>query len=193
MNAPFRRPAEQAPERHRFTVDAVRRMRELGVIDPEIKFELLDGEIIDMPADGEAHIRYTAELVRWLFRNAGDDFDIIVQSSLHLDKQNAPAPDVYVADLGARLEPIDPTAVHLAVEVAISSLSYDLSRKAAKYAEHGLVEYWVVDVNSQVTHVLSRPEDGVYCEVLRVPFRDALTPVRLPLPPLRIADLPRLT
>jgi Uma2 family endonuclease len=192
MTAPFRIPAEQAPERHRFTVDEIYRMQEAGVIPPDSKFELLDGEIIEMPADGEAHIRYTAELNKWLVRHLGDDHDIFVQSSLHLDKRSVPEPDFYIADLGTALEPIDPARVHLAIEVALSSLGHDLSRKAAKYAENSLVEYWVVDIASRVTHVLRNPEGGIYRQIGRVAFEDELTCLRLALPPLRIAALPRL-
>jgi Uma2 family endonuclease len=104
-----------------------------------------------------------------------------------------PEPDFYIADLGTSLEPIDPARVHLAIEVALSSLGHDLSRKAAKYAENGLVEYWVIDIASRVTHVLRSPEGGVYREIRRVAFEDELTSLRLPLPPLRIAALPRLS
>jgi Uma2 family endonuclease len=64
MNAPFRTPAEQAPERHRFTVDDIYRMQDLGLIPPDSRFELLDGEIIDMPAEGEAHIRMRGSRMR---------------------------------------------------------------------------------------------------------------------------------
>lgn len=35
--------------RHRFTVDDVRRMAEVGVLSPDAKIDLLDGEILHLP------------------------------------------------------------------------------------------------------------------------------------------------
>ena len=131
MNAPFRHPVEHAPERHRFTIGDIYRMQELGFIGPDSKFELMDGEIIDMPADGEAHLTFVAAVNKWLVPQLGDAFDIMVQGTLHLSEDDVPEPDFYIYDAGTRLEPIDIRAVHLAIEVAVTSLGYDLSRKAA--------------------------------------------------------------
>ena len=192
MTALFRLPVEHAPDRHRFTMDDIYRMQDTGFIPPDARFELMDGEIIDMPGEGEAHLSYKAALNRWLVPHLGDDFDMIVDGSLHLAKGDAPEPDFYVYEVGARLEPIDPAVVPLIIEISLSSLGYDLSRKAAKYAEYSLVEYWVIDVNTRVTHVLRNPEASHYRDVARTSFAEPLTSLRAPFPPLRMVDLPRL-
>jgi Uma2 family endonuclease len=46
-----------------------------------------------------------------------------------------------------------PLAVLLAVEVAHTSLQYDLTTKAELYAAAGIPEYWVLDLEGRVLHV----------------------------------------
>ena len=52
--------------------------------------------------------------------------------------------------------------VRLAIEVADSSLKFDLTEKAALYAEAGIGEYWVVDASAKQIHVFREPVDGEY-------------------------------
>ena len=58
-----------------------------------------------------------------------------------------------------------PTPEHilLVCEVANSSLAYDLSGKATIYAASAIPEYWIVDVDGRVIHVLSDPEPAQRC------------------------------
>ena len=41
---------ESWPRRHRITVDEYHRMAEVGVLAPDARVELIEGEIMDMPA-----------------------------------------------------------------------------------------------------------------------------------------------
>ncbi len=43
-------------------------------------------------------------------------------------------------------------------EVAVSSLGYDQTDKAAAYAASAIPVYWVVDVERRVVHVLDDPD-----------------------------------
>ena len=54
--------ALDAPERHRFTLDDVIAMREIGVIHPDARVELLDGEIIDRASEGKLHAGFAIML-----------------------------------------------------------------------------------------------------------------------------------
>ena len=49
----------------------------------------------------------------------------------------------------------------LVIEVADSSLRYDLSLKSELYARAGIPEYWVVDLPNRVLVVFRNP-DGAY-------------------------------
>ena len=69
---------------------------------------------------------------------------------------DAPRADHYRT---ARATPQD---ILLLIEVADTTLRTDLGRKARIYASAGIVEYWVVDLNSQMVYVHRAPVDGAY-------------------------------
>ena len=74
---------------------------------------------------------------------------VSVQNPIELDERSEPQPDVALlrarADFyeGSHPQPAD---VLLAVEVAETTLGYDLSRKAPYYLARGIPEVWVVGV-----------------------------------------------
>lgn len=185
-------PLVQTPTRHRFTVDEVMRMAEVGLIDRDARYELMDGDLIDMPSEGVVHINFKTLLTRFLNRNLDDGFWVAPHATLHLAPFDAPDPDLYVITAGAVLKPASPTDVRLVIEISDSSIGYDLGRKAAKYAAYELAEYWVVDVAARQTHILRTPEGGAYQQITSVAFDKPLTPLRLPELALIIADLPGL-
>jgi Uma2 family endonuclease len=181
MNAHVPLPAPDVPTRYRFTVDDVQALVDSGVISRDASTELLDGEIIVMPSEGAPHLNWKEALNRALVTALGPEWRVFPDASLHLSAEDAPEPDFYVLPRGAEVKPVDPAAIALAVEIADTSLGHDLGRKSAKYAEYGVAEYWVVDLNSRRTHVLRKPEGGAYHDITAVPFDGELAATRLPL------------
>lgn len=178
-----------APLRHRFTVDDVAAMAETGVIAPDAAVELLDGELIDMPVEGVLHLSWKDELVRVLAAALGREWRIIPDGTLHLSLEDAPTPDFYVVAREAPLKPVGAAAVPLVIEISDTTLSHDLGRKAEKYAQYGLPEYWVIDVKGRQTHVLTAPRNGAYHGLVAAPFETPLTPAGLPDMTVRLADV----
>jgi hypothetical protein len=72
MNFPVRPPPE-TPSRHGFTGADVLRMQAAGLLIEDGKFELIDGEIVDMPSEGEAHLGLMIALNRFLVRAVPDE------------------------------------------------------------------------------------------------------------------------
>lgn len=60
--------ADVEPRRHRFTPKQVLAIQDTGILG-DGRIELMDGEIIHMPADGELHRSWTRALTRWLANN----------------------------------------------------------------------------------------------------------------------------
>jgi len=64
-----------------------------------------------------------------------------------------------------RTADITNTTVFLAVEIADSSLSYDLGSKPKIYAHFGIRELWVIDATKLQVHVHRLPEDSRYSSI----------------------------
>ena len=73
-----------------------------------------------------------------------------------------------------------PDDILLIIEIAESSADYDREVKARVYAESGLGEYWLVDLNDRSISCHSEPRNGVYHASRRVTGDDVLSPLALP-------------
>ena len=149
-------------ERHRFDVDDLRTMRRMGVLDRSIKTELIDGELLDMAADGPTHRDWSDELGRWLHRGLDDNHRVIPSSTLVLSSSNAPMPDWYVYPASVGTREVNGPDVLLLIEQSDTSLAYDLGPKAELYARHGIRDYWVIDLKTQRITVHRDPSPDGY-------------------------------
>ena len=48
------------------------------------------------------------------------------------------------------------------IEVSDSSLRFDREKKAPLYAQHGIPEMWLIDVESKQVFCMRDPRDGAY-------------------------------
>ena len=149
-----------SPTRHLISVEAFHRMGETGILGPADRVELIDGEIIDMSPIGALHAAIVDLLTRHFGRSAQASVFIRCQNPLRLDDISEPEPDIAIlkprADFYTTGHP-GPADVLLVVEVADSSLAYDLGVKVPLYARHGIPEVWVIDATTRQTRVFREP------------------------------------
>lgn len=190
MNAPIRH-ADIAP--HRWTVDEVLAAVRAGAIKDDCRWELIDGELIDMPADGPRHRQWTGSLGRWLQRTLGDEYVVMPNTTLMLSSYAAPSPDWHVFPAELDETEVDGGNVLLVIEQADTSLRRDLSDKAALYARHGIRDYWVVDLEARRVHVHRQPTPDGYADT-PPPFQadQAVEALLIPGLTLRLSDLTRV-
>ncbi len=145
------------------------------------KIELVEGIITHMSPSGYPHFGYQRQIFRKLDSIFGDGLNgYIVGQELTVQmiqpKQSVRLPDVCIfRDPGAIKGIIKSDALLLAIEVADTSLREDLGPKRLSYARAGVPHYWVMDINAEVTHVMSDPHKGDYRSQDVVPFKSLLT------------------
>jgi Uma2 family endonuclease len=156
---------ESGPQRHRITVHDYHRMAEVGVLAPDARVELIEGEIIDMAPIGNAHQSIVDQLTRTLVGAVGDRAIVRVQGSVRLSQWSEPEPDLVLLAPRAdfyRSEFASGAATLLVIEVSDTTLRYDRDVKVPLYARHGVPEVWVVDVNAEVFLVYGALRNGEY-------------------------------
>lgn len=183
--------ARAEPKPHRFTYDEVIAAVRAGAIGGDCRWELMDGELIDMPADGPRHNEWTGVLGRWLYSRIGPEHTILPNATLVLSERDAPSPDWQIYPSGMRNADVRGPDVLLLIEQGDSSLSRDLRVKAGLYARHGVREYWVIDLEMRRLHVHRGPTPDGYADV-SPPYgaEDAVEALLIPGLVLRLSDLP---
>jgi Uma2 family endonuclease len=180
----------EAATRVRFTLDQVLRMQKYGVLEDDGRYELIDGDLIEMSPQGVPHIMAKNRLARHFISTIGPEFEVIVDSTLKLSDASAPDPDIYIYPAQIALGELRPDQVELVVEVSDSRLDYDLTEKRDLYARHAVPEYWVLDVGARRMHVHAQPVQGRYADTRVVDGTERLRPARLPQCALTMADWP---
>jgi Uma2 family endonuclease len=148
------------------------------LFDTYAKSELIDGEIVVMKAQHSRHARVKTRLAIRLgnaLETLGSPFEPQVEASVHLSDGALPEPDIVVTSYrGAGVVPVETVA--LLIEVSDSTLETDLGRKAELYADAGVPEYWVVDLNENrvLIHAGLPADAGDYDGQLDVPFGEPL-------------------
>ncbi len=154
--------------RKKFRSDEVYKMMEIGILPEESGWELIDGEIIHRMPIGSKHAAVVRKLEKYLERNFGDRLIISGQNPIQIDEHNEPEPDI------ALLVPQDdfyaeahPTAkdVLLVIEVSDSTLEYDRDIKKNIYAEAGISEFWLVNLQKNTIETFWNPTSGDYYEM----------------------------
>jgi Uma2 family endonuclease len=146
-----------APRVKRWTVKEFDQLVAHDLAQPR-RHQLIRGEIVDMGEQSFRHHSTVALVVHALAAAFGPGFFVRNAGPVVLS-DSKPEPDVSVVRGSPRDHMTDgPLAVLLAVEVAHTSLQYDLTTKAELYSTAGIQEYWVLDLEGRVLHVFRDPQ-----------------------------------
>jgi Uma2 family endonuclease len=156
------------------------------------RVELIEGEIVMMSPIGSRHEEIVDRLNEWSTAVAPRGVARVrIQQSLGIPgRQSVPQPDVAWVkprDYAAR-RPEAADAL-LVIEVAETSLQYDLGEKAAVYAAGGVSDYWVVDAAAEIVHVLRHPGPVAYAEHRVAGRGESIAPLARPEAVLAIESL----
>jgi Uma2 family endonuclease len=187
MNQPFRSPelspTTQAAEglmRRRWTVAEIEAMVRAGIIDEDERFELIGGEIVPMNAKGIQHELLKNALMMHFAGTVPDACRFAVETTFRLSEDSFVEPDFIFFRKDDGLANLNPHTALLAVEVADSSLSWDLGRKARLYANFSIPELWVIEAVCRTAHLHAGPGLEGYNDVRRLDEGQALVSAHVP-------------
>lgn len=183
-----------APTKHRFTVEEYHRMGETGLLRPDARVELLNGEVIDMSPIGPFHGGIVARLTRIFNQDARGRFHVSPQNPLKLDANSEPEPDVVLAqprpDDYTRSHPT-PENVYLVVEVADTTLDLDRKEKLPLYGRAGICEVWIVNLDELTVEVYREPHFDGYASRAVLRCGEQAAPAAFPDVRVNVGELLR--
>ena len=180
--------AEGLPRR-RFTVAELEQMTAAGILDEDERIELIGGEIVPMSAKGNHHEILKSALTIYWARRLPDDLVFVTETTFRLTADTYLEPDFVFYPKASGIAGLSAATARLVVELADSSLGYDLGRKAGLYAGFGIAELWVIEAVRLQTHVHRDPAASGYRSVVAVPPDQRLVPQAAPELAVALAEL----
>jgi len=144
-------------ERYHSAIDA-------GLFDDQ-SVELLQGDIVVMAPEREAHACYSSDAAEYLRRLLGERAAVRETKPVTLPNNSEPVPDlaIVVPPLRRYLDHHPyPTDIFWLIEYANTTLAIDLGKKKQVYAEAGISEYWVSNLKNSQLHVFRDLVNGTY-------------------------------
>lgn len=182
------------PKRHRFTRADYHEMARAGILKPDVRVELIDGDIIEMNPIGRPHWTCVDRLTDiFSAPNVRAAAIVRVQNPVPLGDHGEPEPDLTLlrrrADFYASGAEETPDDILLVIEVADGSERYDRRTKAPLYARFGIRELWIVDLNrNRITRHLDPTPDGY--KTTRIYGRgESLSPLTFPDLSIPVSDI----
>jgi Uma2 family endonuclease len=152
-------------EPRRFNVTEYYQMAEAGILTPDDRVELIEGEVIKLSPIGSKHAACVSRIIRQLILSLGEKATISPQNPVRLNNFSEPVPDIAVLkrrdDAYAEHHPF-PEDVLLLIEVADTSVVKDRNVKVPLYAASGIPEVWLVNIPAQVIEVYRGLKDREY-------------------------------
>ncbi|MEO0338978.1 MAG: Uma2 family endonuclease [Bacteroidota bacterium] len=141
------------------------KMIDARIITPAEKVELIHGEIIEISPITPRHAG-VVNLLNSIFSYHG--FGKIVvgpQNPIELNPYSEPEPDIVIAKYRPDHYTIShpkPEDIQMVIEVSISTYPYDLETKLPLYAEAGIPELWIVNIEEEQIEVNKTPVGNIY-------------------------------
>ena len=149
-----------------FTVDEYHYFIAQGVFAPDERLELLDGKFIAMSPIGKRHAGCVAALANYLKETLERRALVWVQNPVVLDDYSEPQPDICLLnwreDFYRQTSATAQDAL-LVIEVADSTARYDREAKFPRYAQAGIAEAWLIDLEHDRVEIHSQPSAEGYC------------------------------
>lgn len=178
--------------RRRFTAEEYRKMAEVGILHEDDRVELIGGEIVEMNPIGTRHLACVTALTHLLVVSSEGRYFVSVQNPIFLGGDDEPQPDLSLLAERPRPDaeaPPGPTDVLLVIEVSDATLSYDRNVKLPLYAQTGIPEVWIVDLQNEAVEVHAGPEGRRYAKVGKYRRGDEVRSASVPGLTLPVQDI----
>ena len=189
---PTRRPPAEA-WRRKLTVAEFMQMVEAGIISGRV--ELVDGEMIEMAAQGNGHSVGVSNSVAELGPNWTKPKFIRIEATHRFTEHLAYEPDLALLEQAPVPGALIDVVPRLIIEISDTTLARDLGEKRLAYARCGVPEYWVGDLRRRRMLTFRGPDlDATGAELAWAEERifeadQEVEPLAIPGLRLKVADL----
>ena len=169
----------------RLTLDEYDAMIADGAFDSlrDRRIELIHGELREMSPTGPDHACAVDWIGQWsVYSPPKGQVRVRIQNPIGIPTSDSePEPDICWVKPGKyRQRHPRPEEVLLLIEVADSSLEFDMGEKAELYAAAGIADYWIVNLLGRCVEVFRQPAGGKYTNHTTHPMGREIHPLAFP-------------
>ena len=161
----------------------------------DARVELLEGEVIEMPAQLDPHQWGVSKTTEAAMRAYPDRsrFTVFTQGTLRLDGLSNPDPDLHVVECPLGTHWQDRPLPLWVLEVSDSTYRQDSTRKLRIYAAAGIGDYWILNLLVRRLEVYRDPAQvggaWIYRDVAHLGPGETVTPLNGPPVAFAVDDL----
>ena len=199
MTTPTKAPPKPAqtetpapPETRKFTVEEYHRMAEAGILYPDERVELIDGEVIAMAPIGPLHAETVEHWSNAIKERIPRQYIVRSQNPITLGENLQPIPDLAIVRrrtggyYGSHPEPDE---IIVVIEVSDSSLAHDRDVKVPLYAQANIPETWLMNLVEDCIERFTHPGPNGYANHTIYRRGDRISPSTLPDVEFAVDDL----
>jgi Uma2 family endonuclease len=175
-----------------FTVDEYYRMAQAGILDPDARLELIEGEILEMSPVGTRHVSCVNRLNRLFNRRLGDEALVSVQNPVRLSNYTETQPDIVLLrprDDCYKEKRISWEDACLVIEVSDTTIRRDRDLKLPLYSTAGISELWIIDLQQETLFAYREPGPKSYGKTLTLNRGGSLSMLAFPVVVFQVEEL----
>jgi Uma2 family endonuclease len=134
----------------KWTIKQYHELVTTGILDDR-RVELLEGDIVEMAPEGMPHAVYCGRTVEYLRELLRDRAKVRETHPITLPNNSEPEPDVAIVrspDTQYLAHHPYPEDIFWLIEYSDTTLAKDINAKQRIYAQAGILEYWVVNLQA---------------------------------------------
>lgn len=142
-------------------------MYDAGILSEEDKLELIHGELIQKSPIGSRHALVVNRLNLLLVPKIQEPYFLSVQNPIQLSDFSEPEPDLAIIKGPMdrfEQEHLKANDTALLIEVSDTTLEKDQEVKLPLYAEAGIIECWIINIEKKEIEVHSKADQSSYTE-----------------------------
>ena len=158
------------PKSYRFTITQLKKMYEVGLIEPDKKIELINGETIMMTPIGFKHMKVVDKLNKILNKFISENklsYIVSVQNPIKKNSKDLLYPDIviYPEKIYQKEEIPSIKDALLIIEISDTTLEYDKNVKLPIYAKGKAKEVWIVNLKESIVEKYTNPSGKLFKDI----------------------------
>ena len=161
---------QYTPKPLKLTIPKLKKMYETGILEPDLRIELINGKPIMMAPIGFKHIKVVNKLNEYLYKLIFQrklDYIVSVQNPVKITNNNLLYPDIAIFPRSIYDKNDIPKVKNsiLIIEVSDTTLKYDKEIKLPIYAKGKAKEVLIIDLKNETVEKYSNPSKNLFKDI----------------------------